>query len=196
MTENGRRPGQVSPPRRDVFAKKGAASAIGFPDQRSGTVERAMWRLAPDKADVPVGRGEDTAPVSPAGRILVVEDDPLNMKVLTEVLTRRGHTVDAARDGDEALAMAVAHRPDVVLLDLRLPGACGLDIARRIKGNPDLAATKVIALTAYVRDMSRREAAAAGCDGYLSKPVALATLEAAIASATQAVSVDAPAALP
>jgi CheY-like chemotaxis protein len=109
-------------------------------------------------------------------RILVVEDNAMNRDMLVRRLQRRGHDVVVATDGREALAVAEAERPDVILLDMSLPEIDGWEAARRLKAHADLKATPVIALTAHARAGDRVRAVEAGCDEYETKPIDFARL--------------------
>jgi CheY-like chemotaxis protein len=116
-------------------------------------------------------------------RILIVEDNQdsaLSLKMLLEVL---GHIVDVVHDGEEAIVAAAAQRPDVILMDIGLPGLSGYDAARRIrtdcKGSPIL----IIALTGWGQDQDRRRSADAGIDHHLVKPLDLDKLRRILASA-------------
>ena len=104
-------------------------------------------------------------------RILVVEDNLDGVHSLVLLLRDMGHEVEYAINGYAALDMAGRIRPEIVLLDLNLPGLSGFDVCRRIKANPALKGARVIALTAYTQDEYRQRATAMGCERYLVKPV-------------------------
>jgi two-component system cell cycle response regulator DivK len=103
-------------------------------------------------------------------RVLVVDDDPDNRRIVTTVLTVAGYAVLEAGGGEEGVAMAVRERPDVILLDLAMPGVDGWEAARRLKADARTADIPVIALTAFALRGDEERARAAGCDGYVSKP--------------------------
>ena len=109
-------------------------------------------------------------------RILVVEDNELNRDMLSRRLTRRGYEVVLAGDGEEGLALARETRPDLVLMDLSLPGLDGWETTRQLRADEDLKATPVIALTAHAMQGDRETALEAGCDDYDTKPVDFARL--------------------
>ncbi len=113
-------------------------------------------------------------------RILIVEDDELNRDSLRRLLRRRGFEVAIAADGREGVAAARAERPDLILLDMSLPGIDGWEAARLLKGDPETRATPVIALTAHAMASDRDRALAAGCDDYDTKPIDLDRLLAKI----------------
>lgn len=109
-------------------------------------------------------------------RILLVEDNEMNREMLTRRLQRRGFEVLIAVDGLQGVAMAGSERPDLVLMDMSLPGIDGWEATRRIKADPATRATPVIALTAHAMSDDRAKALAAGCDEFDTKPVDLARL--------------------
>jgi two-component system cell cycle response regulator DivK len=103
--------------------------------------------------------------------ILVVEDNDDNRTLVVKVLGRQGHEVREAVSAEEALEAAAAAPPDLILMDLNLAGMSGFEAAGRIKADPRLRHIPVVALTAYAMVGDRERALAAGCDGYISKPV-------------------------
>ena len=114
--------------------------------------------------------------VGPAMKILYVEDNEDNVYVLQQRLTRLGHTVLVAADGERALAMTAAERPDLVVMDLSLPGLDGWEATRRLKSMPATRDIPVLALSAHAMAGDREKALAAGCDDYDSKPIDFARL--------------------
>lgn len=110
-------------------------------------------------------------------RILIIEDDVAIRDMLVRRLALRGFTVEYAADGETGIAMIRASVPDAVLLDHGLPGISGWDVARRLRAEPAFAALPIIALTAHAGEPSRREAMAAGCSAFLTKPVDMKALE-------------------
>ena len=104
-------------------------------------------------------------------RILVVEDNDLNMKLFREVLSAGGYRTLEATTGDEAVELASEHTPDLVLMDIQLPDFDGVQALGRLRENERTAAIPVLALTAQAMDGDRERFLAAGFDGYLSKPV-------------------------
>lgn len=113
-------------------------------------------------------------------RVLLVEDNPVNADMLTRRLTRAGCTVLTASDGEQGMVLAAREQPDVVLMDVSLPGIDGLEATRRLRAAPETAALKVIALTAHAMADDRAQCLAAGCDEYETKPVDLPRLMAKI----------------
>jgi CheY-like chemotaxis protein len=104
-------------------------------------------------------------------RVLIVEDNLDSVHSLALLVQDMGHYVDYAINGYAALALAKRMRPDFVLLDLGLPGLDGFDVCKRIKGDPVLSTTRVIAITGYRQDEYRARSKAAGCELHLVKPV-------------------------
>lgn len=104
-------------------------------------------------------------------KILIVEDNPLNMRLLEMILKANNYTLLKATDGEEALDIAIRERPDLLIMDIRLPKVSGLEVVRRLKENPAFSHTPIIALTAHAMKGDKEKAIEAGCDSYLSKPV-------------------------
>jgi two-component system cell cycle response regulator DivK len=105
-----------------------------------------------------------------AQRILVAEDEPDNRRIVVKVLAMEGYTVLEAIDGGSALELARREHPDLIVLDLAMPGIDGWEAARRLKADPRTADIPIIALTAFAMRGDEERAREAGCDGYLSKP--------------------------
>lgn len=104
-------------------------------------------------------------------RVLVVEDDIDSARSLTWILRDMGHQVDYAINGYVAVDMAAQLRPELVFLDLALPGLNGFEVCQRLKRLPGFEGTRIIAVTAYSQDEYRKRASDAGCDGYIVKPL-------------------------
>jgi CheY-like chemotaxis protein len=104
-------------------------------------------------------------------KILYVEDNDDNVFMMQGRLTRAGFTVIVAPDGERGVAMATTETPDLILMDLRLPGIDGWEATRRLKAAPDTRAIPVVALSAHAMAGDREKALAAGCDDYDTKPV-------------------------
>jgi len=119
----------------------------------------------------------DTSPTA-----LIVEDNPDNMLLAGAVLRRAGYRTTEARSAEEALAQLERCRPDVVLMDIQLPGQDGLSLTRQLRADPDLARVPIVALSAHAMHDSQAEAAAAGCDGYITKPIDTRTFATQLAS--------------
>ncbi len=104
-------------------------------------------------------------------RVLVVEDQEDNMQIMDDMLSSAGYEVIKAVTGDEGVAMAESHKPDLILMDVMLPGLDGYEATRRIKDNAALRHIPVVAVTSYALDAEESRAEEAGCDAYLSKPI-------------------------
>lgn len=103
--------------------------------------------------------------------ILLIEDEPMDMKLFSIVLRAGGHSVRELTSAEHALRAIKAHRPEVILADLKLPYLDGLTLIRQLKLDPDTRAIPVVAVTAAPEQFSRQAALAAGCDAYIVKPV-------------------------
>ena len=108
--------------------------------------------------------------------LLLVEDNELNRDMLSRRLKRKDFDVLIAVDGDECMQRLREVRPDLILMDINLPGRDGYELTREIKANPDTANIPVIALTAHAMSGDRERCIEAGCDDYDTKPVNLASL--------------------
>lgn len=109
-------------------------------------------------------------------RILYVEDNEDNVYVVKKRFARAGFTVLVATDGEQGVNMAAAERPDLILMDLRLPVLDGWEATKRIKAQPETRHIPIIALTAHAMTGDREKALAAGCDDFDTKPVELPRL--------------------
>jgi DNA-binding response OmpR family regulator len=108
--------------------------------------------------------------VAASSTILVVEDDPVILDLLTVNFELEGYVVVRAVDGEDGLAQARAHRPDVVVTDVMMPKRSGLDLLRDLRADPDLSYTPVILLSAKALASDVRDGLAAGADDYITKP--------------------------
>ena len=105
-------------------------------------------------------------------RVLVIEDNAANMRLATFLLENEGHVVLAANDAEAGLTIARDDKPDLVLMDIQLPGMDGLEATALLKGDAATRAIPVIALTALAMKGDEERIRAAGCDGYIAKPLA------------------------
>jgi CheY-like chemotaxis protein len=103
--------------------------------------------------------------------VLIVDDNPQNLKLARVILVSEGYDVRTAVDAEEALRVLETFAPRLILMDLQLPRMDGLELTRRIKADPRHRNTIVIALTAYAMKGDDEKAFAAGCDGYMTKPI-------------------------
>jgi CheY-like chemotaxis protein len=104
-------------------------------------------------------------------RILVVEDNEANQLLASSILEREGYQVDLAASSEEAHARLGDGHPDLILMDIQLPGEDGLSLTQRLKSDPATARIPIVALTALAMAGDRERSLAAGCDGYISKPI-------------------------
>jgi CheY-like chemotaxis protein len=103
--------------------------------------------------------------------ILVVEDNPPNMLLIKYLLGAKGYDVRGASDASEALAFLEKVQPRLILMDIQLPGMDGLELTRQLKADPRTKDIIIVALSAYAMKGDEEKALAAGCDGYMSKPI-------------------------
>lgn len=103
--------------------------------------------------------------------ILVVDDHPTNLKLVSDVLAFEGHRILKAVDAEAALELLSTTLPDLILLDIALPGMDGLTLTRRLKADPRTASVRVVAVTAFAMVGDDVKARDAGCDGYIAKPI-------------------------
>ncbi len=113
--------------------------------------------------------------------ILVVDDNAVNLTLAREILTAYGYEVAVAVRGEEAVEVARARRPALVLLDIHLPDIDGLEVLRRLRSLPETRDLRVVALTAQAMAGDRERFLAAGCDGYIQKPISVRTFAAEVA---------------
>jgi two-component system, cell cycle response regulator DivK len=117
---------------------------------------------------------EPTAPPTRKRKlVLIVEDNELNMKLFRDLLEAHGYATLETRDGMEALKVARAHKPDLILMDIQLPEVSGLEVTKWLKEDPDLKAIPVIAITAFAMRGDEEKIRAGGCEGYISKPISV-----------------------
>ena len=109
-------------------------------------------------------------------KILILEDDPTSLKLTSEVLQAGGHVVMLAASADQAIYSIKVVKPDVILLDMRLPGIKGLAVARQCREEWETQDVPIIAITAFSEEHGRDEALKAGCDAYIIKPINTRTL--------------------
>lgn len=103
--------------------------------------------------------------------ILIVDDNAVNLKLASEVLESEGYEVDRAPDAEAAQHLLAQRTPDLILMDIALPGMDGLTLTTLIKRDPELRTIPVIAMTAFAMKGDQERALEAGCDGYIAKPI-------------------------
>jgi two-component system cell cycle response regulator DivK len=106
-------------------------------------------------------------------KVLIVEDNDLNMKLFNDLLVARGYGTLQTKDGVEALSLARQHRPDLILMDIQLPHISGLQITQRIKEDEELRAIPVIAVTAFAMKGDAEKMRDGGCEAYIAKPISV-----------------------
>jgi CheY-like chemotaxis protein len=112
----------------------------------------------------------------PSESILIVDDNPANLKLARLLLTAEGHDARTAPDAEQAMKLLETFKPRLILMDIQLPGMDGLELTRRLKANPATSDIVIVALTAYAMRGDEAKARAAGCDGYIAKPIDIYTL--------------------
>jgi two-component system cell cycle response regulator DivK len=119
--------------------------------------------------------GPDASHTAPK-RILVVEDNELNLKLLNDVLEAHDYSVLATGEGAVAVAWARQYRPDLILMDLQLPDMSGLEVTQQLKSDPATQSIPIIAVTAFAMAGDKKKALDHGCDAYVAKPIVLREL--------------------
>lgn len=108
-------------------------------------------------------------------RVLIVEDNDLNMKLFNDLLVAHGYDTLQTKDGVEALALARQHRPDLILMDIQLPEVSGLEVTKWIKEDKSLSMIPIIAVTAFAMKGDREKMRDGGCQDYVAKPISVAS---------------------
>ena len=108
-----------------------------------------------------------------AKKVLIVEDNDLNMKLFRDLIEAAGHDIVETRDGIEALKLARQHRPDLILMDIQLPEVSGLEVTRWLKEDDDLRSIPVIAVTAFAMKGDEEKIRSGGCEAYIAKPISV-----------------------
>jgi CheY-like chemotaxis protein len=114
-------------------------------------------------------------------RVLVVDDNPTNLKLVSFLVRASGYDVETAADAEQALAAIRANPPALILMDLQLPGIDGIELTRRLKADAATRDIRIVAVTAYAMKGDQEKALAAGCDAYVTKPIDTRALPALIA---------------
>ena len=111
-----------------------------------------------------------------AESILIVDDNVANLKLARLLLQGEGYDVTTATNAEDALVLLSTFRPKLILMDIQLPDMDGLELTRRLKANPETSGIRILALTAYAMKGDEERARAAGCDGYIAKPIDIDSL--------------------
>jgi len=112
-------------------------------------------------------------PVAGGKRVLVIEDNPLNMKLFAAMIAAQGYQVLQATDGPGGLDVAQHERPDLIVMDVQLPGMSGLDVTHSLKADAATRDIPIIATSAFTQEDDIERARASGCDGFMAKPIAI-----------------------
>ena len=107
-------------------------------------------------------------------KILIVEDNEMNMRLFSDLLKSKGYEVLQCFDGKKALAIVEEQHPDLILMDIQMPEISGLEVTALIRNTPSVADTKIIAVTAFAMKGDEQKIIDGGCDGYIAKPIAVA----------------------
>jgi two-component system, cell cycle response regulator DivK len=118
--------------------------------------------------------GVESSGSANAKRVLIVEDNELNMKLFNDLLEAHGYATLQTKDGMEALKLARLHRPDLILMDIQLPEVSGLEVTKWIKEDDDLKAIPIIAVTAFAMKGDEEKIREGGCEDYIAKPISVA----------------------
>jgi len=108
-------------------------------------------------------------------KVLIVEDNELNMKLFNDLLEAHGYYTLQTKDGVEALRMARAHRPDLILMDIQLPEVSGLEVTKWLKEDDELRSIPIIAVTAFAMKGDEQKIRDGGCEAYIAKPISVAS---------------------
>ena len=125
--------------------------------------------IGPAPAFLPLS--EDSAMTK---RVLIVEDNDLNMKLFHDLLEAHGYDILQTKDGLEALQLAREHHPDLILMDIQLPEVSGLEVTKWIKEDDDLKAIPIVAVTAFAMKGDEEKIREGGCEAYIAKPISIA----------------------
>lgn len=117
--------------------------------------------------------------------VLIIEDNPLNMKLFRDLLRAQGYQVLEATDGLAGLELARAESPDLILLDIHLPDVSGLEVAVRLKADPRTRDIPILVITASLLPEAEQSALSSGCDAFMRKPIAISEFRATVASLLQ-----------
>lgn len=104
-------------------------------------------------------------------KILIIEDNPLNMELLSDILELNGFEIIQSINAEDGILHAKERNPDLILMDIQLPGMDGLEATKILKENPDTSGIRIIAVTSHAMSGYEEKVKAAGCDGYITKPI-------------------------
>jgi two-component system, cell cycle response regulator DivK len=122
-----------------------------------------------------VRKSNETTDPPTRKKVLIVEDNDLNMKLFNDLLVAHGYGTLQTKDGTEALALARQHRPDLILMDIQLPEVSGLQVTQWIKSDDILRSIPVIAVTAFAMKGDEEKIRDGGCEAYIAKPISVSS---------------------
>ena len=125
------------------------------------------------KASATRGNEKANRPVMMSKKVLIVEDNELNMKLFHDLLDSQGYETLQTREGLQALALARQHRPDLILMDIQLPEVSGLEVTKWIKEDDNLKSIPIIAVTAFAMKGDEEKIREGGCEAYIAKPISV-----------------------
>jgi two-component system, cell cycle response regulator DivK len=138
-----------------------------------GSLRRAACRRSPPRLARQAGSVEHKD-LAMSKRVLIVEDNDLNMKLFHDLLEAHGYVTLQTKDGMEALKLARQHHPDLILMDIQLPEVSGLEVTKWIKEDDDLRSIPIIAVTAFAMKGDEEKIREGGCEAYIAKPISVA----------------------
>ncbi|MBQ9738338.1 MAG: response regulator [Alphaproteobacteria bacterium] len=106
-------------------------------------------------------------------KILIVEDNEMNMRLFSDLLKTKGHDITECLDGTEALELIKSIKPDLILMDIQMPKISGLAVTAQIRETPEIADTRIVAVSAFAMKGDEEKILEAGCDAYISKPISI-----------------------
>ena len=124
-------------------------------------------------ADQQASQGAGLAATAGRKSVLIVEDNPLNMKLFAAMITAQGYRVIEANDGAHGLDLAHQQHPDLIVMDLQLPGMSGIEVTHSLKADSDTRDIPIIATSAYILKGDEETVRASGVDGFMAKPIAI-----------------------
>lgn len=132
------------------------------------------YTVPPTTPGLPSVGKTETGGRSAPKKILIVEDNDLNLKLFRDLLGANGYDTIETKEGYEAINLARNLRPDLILMDIQLPEISGLEVTKRIKADPDIRHIPIIAVTAFAMKDDEEKILRAGCEAYISKPISIA----------------------
>src|SRR5690242_4246114 len=156
---------------RHMSASSERVSRVGLRAKARGPVTGFVRQLMLPE---PSGRTQGPLPGDSMSKtVMIVEDNELNMKLFNDLLESRGYSIIQTRNGMEAIGLARAHHPDLILMDIQLPEVSGLVVTKWLKEDDDLQSIPVIAVTAFAMKGDEERILQGGCEGYISKPISV-----------------------